>query len=197
MEQLKYILKYLLSIITNPDQTWSYLDDLDLPEAKLDYMQRNYYYPLLAVASAAVLVFGCFYAYDSLNNMAVQEAVSTGMKAMVPFLVAYFVSPFIIVRLIKEVSLWMDFGAFDSRKLEVFVGYAISYIIFIEVVCAVLPRIRLILYAAVYLVYIVWNASSLYLKVQEHHRWTFSVIVSGIIYFVPFVIEKLLQFIEK
>ncbi|MBO4754828.1 MAG: hypothetical protein J5543_09550 [Bacteroidales bacterium] len=193
MTQFKYIVKFLIALITQSEQAWNYLATAETKESKPDYMLWNYYYPLLGFMS--LVIFIC--AGSRGPNPELSFDFQHGMTQMVPILVAYFVGPYMAMILIKQtlVNLF-DLPNPDKDRLTNFVFYSTSFLMALEMLMAAFPAFRFFQFIALYLVYITWNGSHTYIRVEEKRRWLFGFVSFLVIFFSPSIIQHLLQFLQ-
>jgi len=177
-------------MISQPDELWNKLIKSETEESKPEFMQRNYYYPLLGIMALVVFVCAGLRGPESDTPFDIQH----GMTKMVPVLVAYFVGPYLALFLVKE-GLIHFFGLPnpDKARLSNFVFYSMSFLMALEMVLAVFPAILFFRFIALYLIYITWNGSHTYIRVEERRRWIFGFYSAVVIYFSPGVIETVLE----
>lgn len=197
MEQIKNVFKQLLSLTTTPTQTWTYLDDKGTAESDVEEVQWRFYFPWLVVASACILVLNVFHAYSNDLDHEVSVAVAAGMRQMVPVLVSYFAAPYVVVAVLRELYPLALHYQIEKHRLEIFVRYAMSFVIMVEVLCAFISQLRLLSFFNLYLVFIIWAGSAIYNHVQEAHRWRFTVITSAAIYVLPILLTRILCFLIR
>lgn len=184
MQQVKYIVKYLLSLVSEPEQTWKFLSEGDVDESKPDYVQTNYYLPLMgAIAVGMFILSGWGLSFD----------IEKAMKAAVNFLAAYFAGPFLAQAVVKIVNnKWFQINLTET-KLNVFVSYAMSFLMVIQLFSAAFPTVKFIQFSALYLFYIVWCASDQFFGIIETNRWKFTTAGFFIIWASPKVIQMLMS----
>lgn len=188
VQQLKYIIRYLLSLINDPAQTWKYLTEEDVKESKPDYMQANYYLPMLGIV--ALLIF-------LMNGWGTPFNLEHAMKSAVTFLVAYFASPFLSVFLLRKTyGKYKPFN-FDHDRLQVFVGYSLSFLMLVKLFSSSFPHIKFLAFCALYLFYIIWSASDVFFGIDEKDRWRFSAIAFFEIWLSPMMIERLMHMMSR
>ena len=193
LNQFKYIVKFLIALITQSDQAWSYLANAETKESKPAYMLWNYFYPLLGIMSLVIFLFAGWRS----PNPEVSFDFQYGMTKMVPVLVAYFVGPYLAMMLIKTMLVNIfDLPHPDKDRLTNFVFYSTSFLMAIEMLMAVFPAFRFFEFIALYLVYITWNGSHTYIRVAEKRRWLFGFMSFLVIFFSPSLIQHLLQFLQ-
>lgn len=192
MNKAKYIVKYLISLVTQPEQTWLYLSKGEVNESKPQYMQANYYLPLLGLMSLFIF---CTTGSASEDGFSLEH----GMKSMVPALVAYFVSPYIAMFILKEILPTQYFKVMkpDSDRLHLYVFYSTSYLMAVEMAASLIPSLSFIRLAAYYLIYITWTGAYTMVRVEEHRRWIFGFLSFAIIYASPSIVIWILQFMQR
>ena len=127
MQQLKYIIKYLLSLINDPEQTWKYLKDGDVDESKHEYMQNNYYLPLMGVVTLFIfLKTGWGDTFD----------IETAIKAATSFAAAFFIAPILANVLMRQTYGKVMNFEFDNEKLNLFIGYSLSFLMLVRMFSA-------------------------------------------------------------
>ena len=191
MDKAKLIVKYLISLITQPEQTWIYLANQDVDEAKPQYMQTNYYLPLLGFMSLFIFVVT---GMDGVGSFSLQK----GMTSMVPATVAYFVAPYLAMFIIRELltSCIFKMSNPDHDRLQLYVFYSTSYLMLVEMAAAMMPSFAFIRLAAYYLIYITWTGSHTMIRVEEHRRWMFGFVAFMVINFSPSIIIGVLKFMQ-
>lgn len=191
MDQVKYIIKYLISLVTQPEQTWLYLAKGEVNESKPQYMQTNYYLPLLGFMSLFLFLaagFGTETGFD----------LKVGMTSMVPAAAAYFVGPYLAMFLLRELltSGFFKMQKPDHDRLQLYVFYSSSYLMLVEMAASLIPTIAFVRLAAYYLIYITWTGAHTMIRVEENRRWMFGFLAFAIIYFSPIVVIRILQFMQ-
>lgn len=194
MKQIKYIVGFLISLATEPEQTWTALAKGNTADSRTDYMQHNYYFPLLGFMSLMVFLFGGLYETADGELFNLQRA----MMMMVPPLVGFFVGPYLAVFIIRPLLVnFLHVPNPDSTRLQLFVFYSTSFLVALQAVIAVLPSIRFLQFVAYYLVYITWCGSSIYIRVEQGKRWFFGFASFLIIYMSPDVVMRLLRLFQR
>lgn len=191
MDKAKYIVKYLISLVTQPEQTWLYLAKGEAPESKPQYMQTNYYLPLLGFMALFLFLTAGIGSEEGFS-------LQVSMKNMVPATVAYFVGPYLAMFLLRELltSRFFKMANPDQDRLQLYVFYSTSYLMLVEMAVSLIPTIAFIQLAAYYLIYITWTGAHTMIRVEESRRWMFGFLAFGIIYCSPVVVIKILQFMQ-
>ncbi len=191
MDKAKYIVKYLISLVTRPEQTWLYLAQGEVPESKPQHMHTNYYLPLLGFMSLWLFLAA---GMGGEETFSLQE----GMTSMVPAAVAYFVGPYLAMFLLRELlaTSYFKLKQPDNDRLQLYVFYSTSYLMLVEMAASLLPTIAFVRLAAYYLIYITWTGASTMIRVEEHRRWIFGFFAFLVIYFSPSVVIRILQFMQ-
>lgn len=188
VQQLKYIIKYLLSLINNPEQTWQYLKDGDVPEAKPEYMQTNYYFPMLGAIGLFLFVkSGWGEPFD----------IESAMKSSVSFITAYFVAPYLAIFILEKLYGKIRNFTFDKAKLTLFVGYCLSFLMLVRIFSASFPHIKFLIFCSLYLPYIIWCGAEVFIGIAEKERWKFTILAFGAMWFSPFLVEKLMSIMMR
>ncbi len=191
MQKLKYIVKYLIPMISEPEQFWDFLAKEKNDMSKVDFMLSNIFFPMLGVMSLAVFLIA------GLSGEGFFE-LQRAMTYMVPRLVAFFVGPYIAMFLLKE-SLSAFFGVPvpDRDRLQLYVFYSTGFLMVIEVLVALVPSIKFLQLASYYLIYITWCGAYTLIRVEEKRRWMFGLVAFLVIYFAPSLIKDLLIFLQR
>ena len=188
MQQLKYILKYILSLLNEPEQTWKFLTEDDVDEAKLEYMQTNYYLPMMGVV--AVLLF-------FLAGWGDPFSIERAMKQAVSFVAAFFVSPYLASFVLNQACEKLIGVSFNREKLQVFVAYSLSFLMTVDLLKATFPHIKFLAFFALYMFYIVWCASDGYFGLAERNRWKFTSISFFVIWLSPILVTRIMTFMMR
>ena len=156
-------------------------------------MMWNYFYPLLGFMSLVIFLFAGWRS----PNPEVSFDFQYAMTKMIPVLVAYFLGPYLALVLIKLTLIHIfELPNPDKDRLTNFVFYSTSFLMAIEMLMAVFPAIRFFEFIALYLIYITWNGSHIYIRVAEQRRWLFGFMSFLIIFFSPSLIQHLLEFLQ-
>lgn len=156
-------------------------------------MLQHFYYPLLGFMSLVIFFFAGMRGDGTGEGFDFQ----IGMMRMVRVLVAYFVGPYLAYLLIREsLEVIFKFPNPDKERLMNFVFYCTGFLMALEMLMAVFPAIRYFQFIAVYLVFITWNGSHTYIRVDERKRWLFGFLSFLIIFFSPGVIYQVLKFLQ-
>lgn len=194
MNQLKYIIRILISLLTRAEETWRYLDVTTSDEAKPDYQQHNFHYPLLGFMSLCILTFGGLYAAGEETSFDLQH----GMTGMVPVLVAYFIGPYLSLAVVKWVLSWSLFEKvnIEKEKLTLFVFYVTGFLMAMEIAVALVPSIQFVKLFRIYIVYITLTGAVNYLHVDPTKEWVFGFLSAFIIFICPTVIIWMLTTLQ-
>ncbi len=190
MDKAKYIVKYLILLVTQPEETWGHLCKEDVQEAKPQYMMTNYYWPLLGFMALFIFLASGYSSVDGFN-------LQNGMTSMVPALVGFFIGPYLAMFLLKEILPTKLFGLTnpDQDRLHIFVFYCSSYLVLVEMACSMIPSIAFIRLAAYYLVYIIFTGTTTIVRVPNH-SWMFCFVSFAFIYFSPSLTIWILQLMQ-
>lgn len=191
MDKAKYIVKYLILLVTQPEETWLHLCKEDVQEAKPQYMMTNYYWPLLGFMALFIFLASGYSREGGFN-------LQHGMTTMVPSLVGFFIGPYLAMFLLKELlpTRFFELKNPDQDRLHLFVFYCTSYLVLVEMACSLIPSIAFVHLADYYLVYIIWTAMTTIVRIPANHSWLFCFVAFLVIYFSPSLTIKLLQFMQ-
>jgi len=192
MDKAKYIVKYLILLVTQPEETWLHLSSDDVQEAKPQYMMTNYYWPLLGFMTLFIFVVSGFSGTEGFD-------LEHGMTTTIPALVGYFIGPYLAMFLLKELLPTRFFGVKepDQDRIHLFVFYSTSYLVLVEMACSLIPTIAFVRLAAYYLVYITWTGTSTLIRVPDTRRWRYGFFSFAAVYFSPVVVIRILQFMQR
>lgn len=190
MERAKYIVKFLIMLAARPQELWEYLCSDGVEESDPDYVQRNYYFPLLGFMALEVLVCEGLYSAEADSIFNLQQ----GMLLMVPRLVAFLVGPYLAMMVLKMLlTKFFDMPNPSQRRLHLFAFYCNSFLMALEMLLAFIPSIRFFWFIVFYLLYITWTASTSIIRVDVKHRWVFGFLSSVIIYFSSHLVMSLIE----
>lgn len=190
MEQTKYIIKFLLMLISHPQDLWEYLTDPEVSESKPEYVQEHYYLPLWGFMSLVIFLCEGFYGATGDSSFDLQ----IGMKQAVPYMVAFLVGPFLAMLLLRLLLV----HAYDVKhpskdRLHLFVFFCTSFLMALEMLLAFIPSIRFFWFIVVYIVYLTWTGSTTIIRVEEKNRWMFGFLSAVVIYFSSHIFISLIQ----
>ena len=184
MKQVKYIIKYLLSLISEPEQTWTSLSKGDVEESKQDFVHSNYYLPLMGIVALGVFI---------LTGWGLEFDIEKAMKSVVIFLAAYFSGPFLAVLLLRVTNnRWLKIEM-EEEKLHVFVYYTMSFLMLIQLFASAFPKVKFIAFSSLYLFYIIWCSADFFNGILEKNRWKITTFSFFIIWGAPRIIEYLIR----
>lgn len=191
VQKLKNIVKYLISMTSEPENFWGYLAKGKDNMSKPDFMQSNVFLPLLGMMALALFLIAGF-AGEGFFDL--QHA----MTYMVPRLVAYFVGPYIAMFLLKELlPSVFHMQSPDRDRVQLYVFYSTGFLMVVEVFVALIPSIKFLQLANYYLIYITWCGAYTLIRVEETRRWIFGFVAFVVIYFAPSLIKDFVLFMQR
>lgn len=194
MNQFKFVLEMLISLISHPQQTWQYLASVEDERSKSEYVQRNYYLPLWGFMSLVVFLCAAIHRDGTSRVFDIQ----LGMTQMVPLLVGFFVGPYLSIFVLRLVlGRFFDMPNPDKDRLHLFVFFCTSFLMSIELLIALFPSIRFFDFISLYLVYITWEAATVFVRVDETRRFRFCFSSFLVIYSCTWLVINLLTFMQK
>lgn len=191
VQKLKLIVKYLISMTSEPGQFWGYLAKDKDQMSKPEFMQNNVFLPYLGMMALALFVIA------GLSGEGIFD-LQHAMTYMVPRLVAYFVGPYIAMFLLKE-ALPLVFGvpAPNRDRLQLYVFYSTGFLMLVEIFVAMVPSIKFLQLASYYLIFITWNGAFTLIRVEEKKRWIFGFVAFLVIYFAPSLVKDFVIFMQR
>lgn len=179
METAKYILRFLLLLVTHPQELWDYLTSDGVEESKPDYVQEHYFLPLLGFMALVIFLCEGFHSKEADGF-----DLYLGMKEAVPCLVGYLVGPYLAMMVIRAFLEHIYSMRHPSKeRLHLFVIYSTSFLMALQMLLAFIPSIRFFSFIVVYLLYITWTGTTTIIRLDERHRWLFAFVSAIIIYF--------------
>lgn len=189
--EFQYIVKYVRGLMAHTDETWDTLSKGEVEESKPDYMMSHYYWPLFGIAAICIMLligYGGIFGNNEGFNLEV------GMKAMVRFVVIYAVGPTLISIALRPLCIFFANIEFQREQLELYVHYAISTVMVLDVACAFFPNLEFLGFSKLYLLYIVAMGVTHFLKVDVRDKNSIVTVNSLLLFWaVPKVIGLLLN----
>ncbi len=190
MEQAKYIVKFLILLISHPQDLWVYLSSDDVAESKPEYVQQHFFLPLLGFM--ALVIFLCEGFHGAVGDATFD--LQQGMKQMVPCLVAFLVGPYLAQMLLKATLERLYRMPHPSKdRVHLFVFYSTSFLMVLEMLLAFIPSIRFFSFIVIYLFYITWTGGTTIIRIEERRRWVFGFVAAVIIYFSSHLFISIVQ----
>lgn len=197
MEELRFILKYVSGLLSRTDETWTRLAEPDCKEGQADYMLRCYYWPMMGVGALIIfLLHGNGVMLHSKLPFDAPFSLEYAMKGMVAFVLSYAAGPTLARLLLQQCFSSLTHIHFDKNQIEVFVHYCMSIVMLVELLCACLPYFTFLSFIGLYVIYIVYVGTDVYLKLQTARNF-FMTLAAAFIYFSPRIISGLLAIFEK
>lgn len=194
MNQFKFILQMLVSLIFHPQQTWQYLAAIEDERTKSEYVQRNYYLPLLGFMSLVIFLCAAIYRDGTSRTFDLQ----VGMTQMVPMLVGFFFGPYLTIFILRHLLVrFFGMPNPDNDRLHLFVFYSTSFLIALQMLIALMPSMRFLIFVNLYLIYITWEASIVFVRVNENRRWTFCFVSALLIFSCSMLMVNLLTYMQS
>ena len=190
METAKYIVKFLILLISSPQELWNYLTTDGVEESKPSYVQEHYFLPLLGFMSLFIFLCEGFHGAKGDTIFDLQY----GMREMVPYLVAFLVGPY-IAQMLLNLSLRHIFQmpAPSASRVHLFVFYSTSFLMALEMLLAFIPSIRFFWFIVLYLFYITWTGGFSIIRLPNNRQWVFGFVSALEIYFSSHLIISIIQ----
>lgn len=197
MEQLRFIIMIIKSLLSQPRETWMRLSDPNEKAHDSEYSFRTYYWPIMGVGALMIFIlFGNGIMLRSKMTFDDPFSFEYAMKGMVNFTLSYFAGPTLASLVIGWACGKLAGMKFDKNQLEVFVLYNMSILMLCDMFCALLPTFTFLAVLKLYMLYIMLEGVDNFMKI-ERARGFFSTLSALAIYFSPDVIHRILAFFEK
>lgn len=172
----------------SPSEMWEALDQNEGKENEPEAVFTNYYMPLLGMVSL-VLFLRSGYAGD-------WGAFNYGLalKTVTLFAVRFFMLPFLVGYVFREAAAYWKMmpSKFITSRLQVFVLYCFSYIMFVSIAQSMLPGIKFVSLVALYLVVIALHGSEKYLRVYDDFILTVTILSTIVICYSPSILSRII-----
>ncbi|MBP5715897.1 MAG: hypothetical protein J6W69_02145 [Bacteroidales bacterium] len=188
MEELRCIIHYVRGLLAHPTETWKELSEPEQPAANLEYMQRNFYYPLLGVGTLLIfLLHGNGVMLRSPLPVDAPFSLEYALRGAVAFALSYFAGPRLASLIIALLCSRMAGMELERRRLEVFVSYNMGVLILCDMFCALLPNFTFLTLVSMYVLYVALEGVDNFMQIGRM-RGMFAVISCVSIYLSPHVI---------
>lgn len=188
MEELRCIIHYVRGLLAHPTETWKELSDPEQPAANLDYMQRNFYYPLLGAGTLLIsLLHGNGVMLRSPLPADAPFSLEFALRGAVAFALSYFAGPRLASLLISLFCSRLGGLELDRRRLEVFVTYNMGILILCDMFCALLPNFTFLTLISMYVLYVALEGVDNFMQIGRM-RGVLAVVSCLSIYLSPHII---------
>jgi len=176
------IYRRLAGLILKPGETW---EELSQQEKDHDSFLSRFIYPMLGLIALSAFLGILF----TRKEFDFEIALKITLRTLVSVAGGFFLGAYILNELWK--------GVFKQPKnaelCRFFVGYSSSLLFVLNIVTALLPEFFFLQIIVLYTVYIIWEGSIYYMKVEDEVRLKFTIITSFIVIVTPFIIEQALR----
>ena len=176
------IYKRLSGLILKPEEMWSELSKQE--EGQETFLMR-FIYPLIGLITLSAFLGILF----TRKEFDFEIALKITLRTLVSVAGGFFLGSYMLNELWK--------GVFKQPKnmelCRFFVGYSSSLLFVLNIVTALLPEFFFLQIIVLYTVYIIWEGSIYFMKVEDEVRMKFTIITSCIVIVTPFIIEQVLR----
>jgi len=176
------LFRRVLSLVMQPGKEWPALVKR---EERGDEFLVRYVYPLIGLVAAAAFLGRLF----TERTFSVELALKSSIKSLISVYGGFYLSSYILHEAWKGVLCRPS----DVKRCQRFVAYGSALCFALRIV---MPFLSIPVFfervLSLYTVYIVWEGAGPYMLVEEKTRMRFVLLASGLIIFVPVVIEVLL-----
>ncbi|MDR2384375.1 MAG: YIP1 family protein [Tannerella sp.] len=179
----KELLNTAILLILKPSDTWTKLE-CEQNEDNEKFLSR-FVYPFTGLVALAAFI-GIFLSQKDFN---VQLALKSSILSLTSSLGGFFLASYTLN------EIWTQyFGHEKNFKLcQRFVGYSSVVMFVLNIVLSLLPDFFYLKICMLYTLYIVWEGTFPYMKVNETEQLKFSMITTALVIFVPVLIEIMLR----
>lgn len=193
MEELRCIIHYVRGLFAHATETWRALAEPDEPAANLEYMQRNFYYPLLGIGSLLIFILhGNGVMLNSPLKGDDPFSLEFALRGSVAFALSYFAGPRLATLMIGLFCNKLAAMQLDRRKLEVFVSYNMGLLIVFDMFCAFLPNLTFLTLMSVYVLYVAFEGIDNFMQITRM-RGVLAVVSCASIYAAPHIIISIFR----
>lgn len=183
----KALFKLIIAIISQPSRTWKMLEIRYFGDGKEEVAPKDYelflsryLYPFLGLLTVAAFFSICTRQEFDLE-IALKSSVVSFVSAFGGFHLASYV--------VNEI--W---GGFFKQKKELqrfqlFVGFGSALLYTLNIIWLLLPDFFFLYIFVLYTVYIVWEGTTIFLKIEENLHMKMTVLLSAFIMGSPKLIE--------
>ena len=176
------IYKRLTGLILKPGETW---EQLSRNEEEQTLFLSRFMYPLMGLIVLAAFLGVLF----NEQEFDFQVVLKITIRTLISVAGGFFLGAYLLNEAWKGVFK----QAGNAELCRFFVGYSSSLLFVLNMVTALLPEFIFLHIMVLYTVYIVWEGSIFYMKVNDKERLKFTVLASFIVMVTPFVIEHALR----
>jgi hypothetical protein len=177
---IKAIFIRILDLIKSPRQVWKEIEEEDLSAWEV---QVNFYYPLLAMATIAVVIGYMINASDFVFEQMFKETIV--------LLTSRFAGFYLSVVLLNEVIASGMFAMERQYNACVrILAYSSCIMLCTDAIIALLPGFFILLVVNLYTVYIIWEGAGIIFKgLAENRKGVFTAICFTLLYALPYLID--------
>lgn len=168
-------------LISSPARAW---EEIRLHEGSQSVFAR-FVYPMIGFCGLSVFI-GALLSMGWDGTISFQLAMTQCCVVAVSLFGGYFLAAYLIntmrVRMFKMDS--------DIPLTQQFAGYASVVLFLLQIIMGLLPDFRIIgMLLQFYTVFVVWEGSSILMKMEEKDRLRFTILSSVLLLVCPFIIQ--------
>ena len=182
---LKRAFLLISRLIMEPNKIWIELSENQEKDNKDFY--KGYLYPIFGVI--ALFSFVGVFLGDGKPDL-LQTAIKTVIKQMSVYLGGFYLASYLLSDYV-----YPKFKQEKNKLLcESFVGYSSALVYTVAMISSLFPSLFFLQLLVFYSIYMIWNGSVYYLKIEEDNRTKITIYTSTIILFSPMLIALLIKF---
>ena len=184
----KELFQRLILLIASPKKAWA---EISSESPRRDVM-GSFVYPLIALCGLAVLLSKLF--GGGVKRMTFQIAAMDICGYCVALLGGFFLAAWLLdvvrQKLLKEAG--------DMPGSQLFVGYTMGLVFASEMLAILFPQLFIFKWILqFYVLYVVWEGSSIIFSVSEDKRLMFTTLTSVAVIFSPTIIHTLFNILSN
>ena len=181
----KKLFLLLFGLIAHPEKTWEELSENQQKDQEEFY--KSYLYPILGIIALCAFVGVLL----SRKEFEVAIALKTLIKDILAYFGAFYASSYIITKLLSS---YFHYPA--TRQLsERFVGYSSALMYLVAMLYSLFPSFFFLQIILLYAIYIIWQGTVYYLKLDETNWVKFTIFASVSIILMPGILTFLISLI--
>lgn len=185
----KEIFKWVVAVTTQPARAWGMMVKKEEREAERiedprnDPFLSNYLYPFIGLLTVAA-----FLSIFTHKEFVLEQALKSSIITFVSSFGGYYLAAYLLNEICKK---W-NWGTYDLRKWQHFVGYASALMFALDMIWLLLPDVFFLYIFILYTFYIVWEGAAVYMGVDDQLRMKFTTVATLLIILAPTAIDKVL-----
>ncbi len=180
----KMIFKLVIAIISQPGKTWKELVGMKEKEQDVakgyEKFLSNYLYPFIGLLTIAAFLSIC-----TRQEFDIEQALKNSIVTLVSSFGGFYLGAYFL----NEVWQGVFKKTKDLKLCQFFVGFSSALMFTLNIVWLLLPDFFFLYIFILYTFYIVWEGSTIFMKVEQAQQMKFSTFAFLLIVGTPKLIE--------